>query len=306
MLKILYFFVYLIKYNQAKFNYIERESDQDLAKGWKMELFRHKNSSKWLQSVMLCAIALTALIGVILIQRSQLDQPSQWAENPKQAEAQETLKLKLLSRAPTFGFDNVVSDWVFLNFLQYYGDDAAREKTGYSLSPQYFDIVTRLDPRFTDVYMFISSAVSYQLGKPDLAIDLMKRGTAALSPQANPKAFQVWRFMGLDQLLLQGDVLGSIHSHEMAAEWVKGTPDEDLAPLFQGTAKFLRNDPNSLPVRVFSWGSIYEQAQMVGDQQTQERAKQAIADLGGKIFERDGKTVIQPPVSKPPKKAPQQ
>lgn len=268
-----------------------------------MELFKHKNSPKWLRLAGLGAIALAALIGVILMQRSQLDQPSQWAENPKQAEEQEALKLKLLSRAPTFGFDNVLSAWVFLNFLQYYGDDAAREKTGYSLSPQYFDVVTRLDPRFTDVYMFISSAVSYQLGKPDLAIDLMKRGTTALSPKANPKAFQVWRFMGLDQLLLQGDVPGSVYSHEMAAAWVKGTPDEDLAPLFQGTAKFLRNDPNSLPVRVFSWGSIYEQARMVGDQQTQKRAKQEIINLGGKIFEKDGKTVIQPPVSKLPKKA---
>lgn len=271
-----------------------------------MELFRHKNIPKWLRLAGMGTIALAALIGVILMQRSQLDQASELSENPKQAEEQEALKLKLLSRSPTFGFDNVLSDWVFLNFLQYYGDDAAREKTGYSLSPQYLDMVTRLDPRFTDVYMFISSAVSYQLGKPDLAIDLMKRGTEALSPKANPKAFQVWRFMGLDQLLLQGDVPGSIHSHEMAADWVKGTPDEDLAPLFQGTAKFLRNDPNSLTVRVFSWGSIYEQARMVGDKQTQERAKQAIADLGGKIFERDGKTVIQPPVSKPPKKAPTQ
>lgn len=269
-----------------------------------MELFKYRNSSKGWSLVGLGAIALAALTGVVLIQRSQLEQPSGWIENPKQAEEQETLKLKLLSRAPTFGLDNVMADWVFLNFLQYYGDDAAREKTGYSLSPQYFDIVTRLDPRFTDVYMFISSAVSYQLGKPDLAIELMKRGTVALSPKANPKAFQVWRFMGLDQLLLLGDVPGSVYSHEMAAEWVKGTPDEELAPIFQGTAKFLRNDPNSLPVRVFSWGSIYEQAKMVGDQSTQKRAKEAIENLGGKIFERDGKTVIQPPISKPPKKAP--
>jgi hypothetical protein len=263
-----------------------------------MALFKQKNSPKWLGLVGLSAIALAALVGVILIQRSQLNQPSQWAENPKQAEEQEALKLKLLSRTPTFGFDNVLSDWVFLNFLQYYGDDDARKKTGYSLSPKYLDIVTRLDPQFIDVYMFISSAVSYQLGKPDLAVDLMKRGTTALSPKANPKAFQVWRFMGLDQLLLQGDIPGSIHSHEMAAKWVKGTPDEDLATFFQGTAKFLRNDPNSLPVRVSSWGSIYQQAQMVGDRQTQKRAKQEIENLGGKIFEKDGKTVIQQPMSK--------
>jgi hypothetical protein len=52
---------------------------------------------------------------------------------------------------------------------------------------------------------------------------------------------------------------------------------------------------------VFSWGSIYEQARMVGDKQTQDRAIREIIKLGGKIFEKDGKTMIEPPASQSPK-----
>lgn len=251
------------------------------------------------------AIAALALTGVVLMQRSQLNQPSLWVTNAAQAEQQERLRLNLLKQFPTFGFDNVVADWSLLNFLQYYGDTSARSQTGYSLSPDYFDIITRRDPRFVDSYLFLSGTVSYQLGRPDLAIQMMDRGTAVLSPQMHPKAFQVPRLKGLDQLLLLGDVPGSIRSHELAAQWVKDTPDRAFLPLFEATAAFLRKDPNSLPVRFQAWTSVYAQAVAVNDRQTQERAKREILSLGGRINLKDGQLEFVPPTVKPsPSKPP--
>lgn len=52
----------------------------------------------------------------------------------------------------------------------------------------------------------------------------MERGTKALSPQIHPRAYLVWRFMGLDQLLLLGDIPGAIRSYEMAANWAAESP----------------------------------------------------------------------------------
>jgi hypothetical protein len=234
------------------------------------------------------AIGAIALVGVVLMQQVQLKRPSLWISDPQQAEQQESIRLQMLKQSPTFGFDNLIGDWAFLNFLQYYGDTPAREKTGYSLSPDYFDIITRRDPRFVDIYLFLSGTVSYQLGKPEQAIQLMDRGTAALSPQIHPKAFQVWRFKGLDQLLLLGDAPGSIKSHEMAAEWTKGTPDADLEPVFRQVAAFLHKDPNSIPVRLQSWATIYGQAAQAKDKQTQARAQQEIAKLGWELQIVDG------------------
>ena len=252
-------------------------------------------NSSWGRSLLSSTIVLLAMVGVIVLQRSQLTRPSLWQSDSKQAERQEAVKLRLLKQLPTFGFSNLIADWTFLNFLQYYGDNDVRAKTGYALSPQYFDIITRLDPRFVDIYLFLSGSISYQLGDPQTAIQLMDRGTAALSPQVSPKAFQVWRFKGLDQLLLLGDVPGAIHSHEMAAKWVQGTPYQELTSLFQQTAEFLQRDPNSVPVRFQAWMSIYYQAGAVGDKTTQERAKQEILALGGQTRRENGQlTFILP------------
>ncbi len=240
------------------------------------------------------AIAIVALVGVVGIQRSQLDRPPESAD-PRQAEQQEAWRLKLLQQSPTFGFDNLIANWTFLNFLQYYGDTPVRQKVGYSLGPKYFDLITRRDPRFVGSYLFLSGTVSYQLGQPEVAIRLMDRGTAALSPQIDPNAFQVWRFKGLDQLLLLGDVRGSIHSHEMAAQWTAGTPNRNLFPLFQQTANFLRRDPNSRLIRFQAWTSVYDQATAVKDKNTQARAKREILALGGKVRMNNGQVEFSLP-----------
>lgn len=265
---------------------------------------RHQRSFP-LKSVSLAAIAIAALGGILYLQSWQLKQPSLWTENPAQAAEQEKLRLQLLQRSPTFGFDNAIADWTFLNFLQYYGDDEARNKTGYGLSPEYFDLITRLDPRFVMAYLFLSGSVSHQLGKPDLAVQMMQRGTDALSPQMDESAFQVWRLKALDQLLLLGDIPGAIHSYEQAANWTKGTAYAEIEPILRGTANFLRTDPNSKPVRVMAWGDIFQQATAIGDKQTAERAKQEILALGGKFVEQDGNVIVVPP-PKTPKATPKQ
>lgn len=253
----------------------------------------------WMKSIATAVITSIAVAGVVGLQKSRLDQPSLWIENPTLAVQQEQVRLRLLKETPSFGFDNLLANWVFLNFLQYYGDDEARKKTGFNLSPEYFDIITRRDPRFVGTYLFLSGSVSHQLGQPDIAVQFMKRGTEALSPEIDPLAFQIWRFMSLDQLLLLGDVPGSIYSLEKAADWVKGTENAELEPLFRQTATFLRKEPNSKPIRVLAWGAIYQQATAIGDKQTQERAKREIVTLGGKVFEKDGRLFIQPPSSEP-------
>ena len=245
----------------------------------------------------LITIAILAMVGVVMLQRSRLNQPSLWIENPAQAMEQENIKLQMLKQTPSFGFDNLLANWVFLNFLQYYGDEPARQKTGYGLSPEYFDIITRRDPRFTMAYLFLSGSVSHQLGKPELAVAMMQRGTDALSPQIDDAAFQVWRLKALDQLLLLGDIPGAINSFERAADWTKGTSYAEVEPILRGTANFLRTDPNSKPVRVLAWGSIYEQALALGDKQTEARARQEILALGGRIVEKDGNVIVLPPAS---------
>ncbi len=262
-------------------------------------------SREWLKPLGAMVVAALAFVGIIALQQLRLNQPSLWIEQPEQAIAQEKMRLQMLKQAPAFGFDNMLSNWVFLNFLQYYGDEPARDKTGFGLSPNYFDIITERDPRFTMAYLFLSGSVSYQLGQPERSIAMMQRGTQALSPKIDDAAFQVWRLKALDQLLLLGDIPGAIVSFENAADWTKGTPYEVVEPVLRGTANFLRTDPNSKPVRVMAWTSVYQQAIAVGDKQTTARARQEILKLGGKfVKDPQGYEIVVPPPRNPPSPQP--
>jgi hypothetical protein len=267
-------------------------------------------SQNWLSLLVSGVIATAALAGVVTIQSNRQlggipamgtegskPAPAISAASFKQSEQQEALRLKMLKALPTFGFDNLVADWTFLKFLQYFGDDEARDITGYGLSHDYFDIITRRDPRRVEIYPFLSVAISFYQAKPEIAVQLMERGTSALSPQIDPQAWTVWRNKGLDELLLLGDIPESIRSHEMAADWVEKTPEgKQLAPIFRNTAEFLRRDPDSIQVRFMSWSSVYAQTK---DKFVRMRAKQALVKLGAQVQkDKDGKESFMLPAQK--------
>ena len=241
----------------------------------------------WLGSLVNLVVPITALAGIISLQVFWPPEGSPLKEkilldstDAILVEQKEALQFKLLKASPTFGFDNLIADWVFLQFLQYFGDDVARNQTGYSLSEDYFDIITRLDPRWVDIYLFLSNSLSIYEGKPKVAVEYMTRGTNELSPEIDPKAWQVWRFKGIDQLLLVGDIPGAIRSHEMAAKWTENTSYQELSSLFKNTAEFLKTDPDSKLIKFNAWLWVYYQTQ---DSRVKERAQQEIIELGGKV-----------------------
>ena len=240
-----------------------------------------------LTSLINLTVAIATLAGVICLQIFWPSEGSPLKEktvadaaDAEKAEQKEALQLKLLKASPSFGFDNLIADWAFLKFLQYFGDDPARDQIGYSLSEDYFDIITRLDPRWVDVYLFVSNSLSIYEGKPKVAVEYMTRGTDALSPEIDPEAWQVWRLKGIDQLLLVGDIPGAIRSHEMAAEWAENTSYQELSSLFRSTVEFLKRDPDSKLIKFNAWLWVYGQTR---DQRVRERAKQEILKLGGKV-----------------------
>ncbi|MEG4484912.1 hypothetical protein [Microcoleus sp. D2_18a_B4] len=279
-----------------------------------MEAKIEQFSRKWLSLLLNGAIGLAALAGVVAMQSSgQLGGMSpvgvqgqkalsgmsaaSFKQAAQQEAQQEALRLKMLKTIPSFGFDNLIADWTFLKFLQYFGDDEARDVTGYNLSQDYFDIVTQRDPRWADIYLFLSTAISFYQGKPETAVEFIERGTSALalSPQLHSQSWIVWRTKGIDELLLLGDIPESIRSHEMTADWVEGTPEgPQLAPRFRATAEFLRRDPDSVPVRFNAWSTVYAQTT---DKLVRQRARQALVKLGAQVQkDQDGnESFILPP-----------
>ena len=224
------------------------------------------------------AIALLAFAGIVAMQLPRQQGASSRMLEPEVAEEQEAVQLELVARSPTLGFDNLIADWAFLKFLLYFGDDEARAKTNsYALNDDYFDLISKRDPRFTEAYLFVSTAVSFSQGEPEIAIELMERASAAVNPQRDKRAYLLWRYKGIDQLLLLGDIPGSIRSHEMAAEWLKGTPDEELAAALQQMAAFLSNNPKSKNVRFWAWSDVYYNAL---NDKVRQKAEEELLELG--------------------------
>jgi len=192
---------------------------------------------------------------------------------------QQALQLQLLKILPTLGYDNLIADWTFLNFLQYFGDEPARELTGYELNDDYFDAISQLDPRWVEMYLFLSTSVSFYQAQPQIAVELMNRGTEALSPEMSQTAWIVWRLKGIDQLLLLGDTSGAIHSLSQASDWAERSGYPDFARQFRAAAEVLRQNPDNLQVRLNAWLSVYYQTT---DKLVRQRATQELLALGAK------------------------
>ena len=238
----------------------------------------------------------TKLVGVLLIiigsggaitQLQQANIENLTTEQSKnfyeQQEQEAALNLSILSNVPSFGFDNLIADWTYLRFIQYMGDGEAREVTGYSLNPRYFQAVVEHDPRFLSAYFYLSPATTLFAGSPDISVQLLEKGTEAVSPENFPRAYYLWLYKGVDEMLFLGDVEGAIHSYEMAAKWasLQDTKEaQQRAKDARKTAQFLKENPLSKEARIGAWGSILSRAT---DDQTRELAIERIRRLGGDV-----------------------
>ncbi|HEY9690350.1 MAG TPA: hypothetical protein V6D46_10190 [Coleofasciculaceae cyanobacterium] len=238
----------------------------------------HRN--RWVGHVTNAAIALLAIGGIITHQRATIERAPKGLEDPDLAQDRTRTQLQLAAKLPSLGFDNVLANWAFLSYLQYFGDTEVRQATGYTANEDYFEVMTLRDPRFTTLAPFISAGVAYYAGKPEKSVALMTRMTDALDPQRQPDAFWVWRFKAFDQYLLLNDIPATITSLEMAGRWAAVTQKyRSVAPFFQETADFLRRDPNTQAVRFYAWNEVYQAAV---DSLVIQRAEQELLAMGAK------------------------
>jgi hypothetical protein len=209
---------------------------------------------------------------------------------------QERARLRFLNQLPErgFGFNNMIANMAFLGFLQYFGDDVARaqNKTGYSLSPDFFDVIISRDPRHVYAYLFMSNSVTMYAAQPKRAIALYKKGLPFISPETQSDAYTVWRRRAIDELLFLGDSAAARKSYLKAAEWAdRATFPPDALPetkfvaeSSRASAEFLRQDPNSRSARISAWGAVLTAAV---DQKTFQIAVNELDKLGMAVETND-------------------
>jgi len=242
------------------------------------------------------------MLGVGLMQFPQMhtainSQQNSSLETLEREIQSENIRLNLLKQTPSFGYENLIADWVYLKFLQYFGDEEARAKTGYSSSPEYFEVILGHDPRFLAAYLSLSSSTSMYAGLPKRSIKLMEQSLQFLSPQVPEKSYYIWRYKGIDELLFLGNTQAAQQSFKKAADWASTYSDEEsknIAKISQTTSEFLSRNPDSKRARISTWLMVLNNGV---DQKTQKRAITEIEALGAKIVKTPEGTykIIFPP-----------
>ena len=83
-------------------------------------------TTKWLINSLLILVPVS---GIIWLQRPFIGETETNIadEEYQRLEERERLNIAFIKQMPSFGFDNLIANLAFLNFVQYYGDAPARE-----------------------------------------------------------------------------------------------------------------------------------------------------------------------------------
>lgn len=163
----------------------------------------------------------------IALQRQNLGRITlgQTPESDRAWVEQEYRTLKAMQKLPPrgFGFNNVIADWSFISFLQYYGDDVARDEhqTGYGLSKEYFQIIMERKPYMFASHSYLASSVSIHAGEPQDTVRLMEIGLQQLKPEQFYETYRLWAQKGLEEFLFLGKSEQAKESYRRAIDALK-------------------------------------------------------------------------------------
>jgi hypothetical protein len=246
-----------------------------------------------IQQTIAPAIALGCAVTIAHLQFAQVTAAEQ---NAKQGvtkaealreEAQYKTTMALLKKLPSSSYDHLIANYAFLNVVQYFGDEEARPQTGYSATPDFFEVVVQRDPLFLDTYSYLSAMVTLYGGQPQKTVNLISQGLAAIPDSKKADAYFLWQYKAQDELLFLGKPQAARQSYEQAAAWASRSQEPELQQIArrsQQTARFLAKNPNSRTAQASAWSNIFTNAI---DQRTRTFAARQIEALGGRISVTD-------------------
>ncbi|MEB3209898.1 MAG: hypothetical protein VKL39_01025 [Leptolyngbyaceae bacterium] len=244
----------------------------------------HGRQSFWFSgAIALVCVSLLSTLQVSRLESFRQERRAPTLEKIQEEDASTKLQLEILKQLPALGFNNLIADWILLDFIQYFGDTPSRQQTGFDLSPDFFDALLTKDPYFRDAYFFLSSSTSLYAGLPERTVELIEREIEHLSPTVPEKAAYIWRYKGIDELLFLGDSTSARESFEKATEWASVYDDEEgqsLETVSRQMTAFLANDPNSRAAQVSAWVMVFYNA---FDSETKQLAVQRIRNLGADV-----------------------
>ena len=199
-------------------------------------------------------------IAIIAFQSDRYQKVKTQIENPDylQQEKESLTTLNLRKLTPSFGFDNLIADSIYLQFVQYFGDETARKATGYSLVPQYFAAIAKHDPQFTAAYLTLATANSMYAGKAEETVSLIDR-VLQTSPTETKNSHLLWTVKAIDETIFLGDIDAAKHSYLTAAQLARQENHDRVVEAVsynQQKAQFLATKPDTTEAQIIAWKSV--------------------------------------------------
>lgn len=207
---------------------------------------------------------------------------------------------KIHKKLPSFGFNNLLADWTFLQFIQYFGDGEARQVTGYPVVTHYFEDIVNRDPNFMQSHLVMSSANSLFAARPQKTVALMDKAIEKVDLKVSNYPFLLWTYKAADEILFLGDLKAAKNSYATAAEWAKkwakfhnNDMGYEMAERYERSAAFLATNPDPTQAQIGAWMSVLSSAK---DKKTANYIIGKLEDLGVEIsISSDGQLIVKPP-----------
>lgn len=187
-------------------------------------------------------------------------------------------QLEILLPAPqaakllTLGFDQLMADCYWLGFVNYVGDNNAREVDHYSVSDKYLDLITTLDPNFVQPYWFTAFVVGSEQGQPKRAQEIIDRGITA-----NPDNWYLPYIGGINMYLFGHDEVSAARYYRNASRY-PGAPN-----WLARQADILEAKIPSQIKELNTWSNIYSTSD---DGMVRALAKEKLTEGWMRVFER--------------------
>lgn len=211
-------------------------------------------------------LTLSLALFVTFFSRAKIDQANQTLQLSKSTFLPSPHTARLMS----LGFDQILADFYWLQFVGYVGDLDNRKLDRYALADQYLDLITGLDPYFVQAYWFAAFTVGSDQHRPQRAAELLERGI-----QANPDNWYLPFIAGNNQFLYANNGLAAAKYYRMASKF-PGAPD-----WLERQANILETNTPLLIKQAYSWLNIFNSAE---ESMVKEHAREQCIRLWVQVF----------------------
>jgi tetratricopeptide (TPR) repeat protein len=221
---------------------------------------RHRNPLAWLAAIFVPVL----LVCVVALQRGIDSQRNILEKQSDELLIQSGPLLKRLS----LGYDALLGDIYWTRAVQYYGAKLPTSDRDFHLLAPLLNVATTLDPNLIPAYHFGAFFLSEKqggAGRPDLAVDLVKRGIAA-----NPENIQICADLGFLYYMRLKDY------QKAAAAYLETSKIPHASPFFKVLAARIASRGGALDTSRMIWSEVYGTTQ---DEQVKKRALQALKGL---------------------------